>query len=296
MGALIAPSPDGSLLFFLFLVLVLVVVVPVLFFLVVIVLVVVVLFVLVVLVLVVVVVFFFLVVVFVVVVVIVVVVVLGRRPRRRRPRPSSSSNQRCRLASRILLCRGSRPAGVRRTQSLSPSSLGELAPRCPCPNIPHRLVGTGAARSRGGARIAPSSGIVAVPPSRFRSDASVRMIIVCPSCQARYKFDESKLGDRPRAQDQVREVRRRDRDREPRLAAMTLPPGTLPPRPRPRRRPRRRRTPPRRPAHRAPTRPPRAHPPCRTTRRGSRAAPSPAGTSTRWASSSCPRTSGSRWP
>ena len=25
------------------------------------------------------------------------------------------------------------------------------------------------------------------------------MIIVCPSCQARYKFDEAKLGDRPRA-------------------------------------------------------------------------------------------------
>ena len=25
------------------------------------------------------------------------------------------------------------------------------------------------------------------------------MIIICPSCQARYKFDEAKLGDRPRA-------------------------------------------------------------------------------------------------
>ncbi len=25
------------------------------------------------------------------------------------------------------------------------------------------------------------------------------MIIVCPSCQARYKFDETRLGDRPRA-------------------------------------------------------------------------------------------------
>ena len=25
------------------------------------------------------------------------------------------------------------------------------------------------------------------------------MIIVCPGCKARYKFDESKLGDKPRA-------------------------------------------------------------------------------------------------
>ena len=25
------------------------------------------------------------------------------------------------------------------------------------------------------------------------------MIVVCPSCQSRYRFDEAKLGDRPRA-------------------------------------------------------------------------------------------------
>ena len=41
------------------------------------------------------------------------------------------------------------------------------------------------------------------------------MIVVCPSCQSRFKFDESKLGDRPKARTQVLEVRRRDRDREP---------------------------------------------------------------------------------
>ena len=50
------------------------------------------------------------------------------------------------------------------------------------------------------------------------------MIVVCPSCQSRYRFDESKLGDRPKVKTPLLEVRRRDRDREPAVGAATMPP------------------------------------------------------------------------
>src|SRR5687768_13509025 len=63
-----------------------------------------------------------------------------------------------------------------------------------------------------------------------RSD---RMIIVCPSCQARYKFDEGKLGDRPRAKTKCAKCGGSIEIENPLLAAMTLPPGTLPPEPPP---------------------------------------------------------------
>jgi predicted Zn finger-like uncharacterized protein len=59
------------------------------------------------------------------------------------------------------------------------------------------------------------------------------MIIVCPSCQARYKFDESKLGDRPRARTKCAKCGGSIDIENPLLAAMTLPPGTLPPSPPP---------------------------------------------------------------
>jgi predicted Zn finger-like uncharacterized protein len=59
------------------------------------------------------------------------------------------------------------------------------------------------------------------------------MIIVCPSCQARYKFDESKLGDRPRARTKCAKCGGSIEIENPLLAAMTLPPGTLPPSPPP---------------------------------------------------------------
>jgi predicted Zn finger-like uncharacterized protein len=59
------------------------------------------------------------------------------------------------------------------------------------------------------------------------------MIIVCPSCQARYKFDESKLGDRPRARTKCAKCGGAIDIENPLLAAMTLPPGTLPPSPPP---------------------------------------------------------------
>ena len=60
------------------------------------------------------------------------------------------------------------------------------------------------------------------------------MIIVCPSCQARYKFDESKLGSRPRARTKCAKCGGSIDIENPLLAAMTLPPGTMaPPAPEP---------------------------------------------------------------
>jgi predicted Zn finger-like uncharacterized protein len=55
-----------------------------------------------------------------------------------------------------------------------------------------------------------------------------RMIIVCPSCSARYKFDETKLGDRPSARTKCAKCGSSIEIENPLLGAMTLPPGTLP--------------------------------------------------------------------
>jgi predicted Zn finger-like uncharacterized protein len=59
------------------------------------------------------------------------------------------------------------------------------------------------------------------------------MIIVCPACQARYKFDESKLGERPKAKTRCAKCGATIEIENPLLAAMTLPPGTRPPGPAP---------------------------------------------------------------
>lgn len=55
------------------------------------------------------------------------------------------------------------------------------------------------------------------------------MIIVCPACQSRYKFDESKLGERPKAKTRCAKCGSAIEIENPLLAAMTLPPGTPPP-------------------------------------------------------------------
>jgi predicted Zn finger-like uncharacterized protein len=55
------------------------------------------------------------------------------------------------------------------------------------------------------------------------------MIIVCPSCSARYKFDESKLGSRPSARTKCAKCGGSIEIENPALGAMTLPPGALPP-------------------------------------------------------------------
>jgi len=55
------------------------------------------------------------------------------------------------------------------------------------------------------------------------------MIIVCPACQARYKFDESKLGERPKAKTKCAKCGSTIEIENPLLAAMTLTPGTRPP-------------------------------------------------------------------
>ena len=55
------------------------------------------------------------------------------------------------------------------------------------------------------------------------------MIIVCTSCQARYKFDESKLGDRPKAKTRCAKCGASIEIENPALAAMTLPPGAFVP-------------------------------------------------------------------
>ena len=54
------------------------------------------------------------------------------------------------------------------------------------------------------------------------------MIIVCPSCSARYKFDETKLGDRPSARTKCAKCGAAIDIENPLLGAMTLPPGALP--------------------------------------------------------------------
>lgn len=55
------------------------------------------------------------------------------------------------------------------------------------------------------------------------------MIISCPSCQARYKFDETRLGERPRAKTKCAKCGAAIEIENPLLSAMTLPPGTLAP-------------------------------------------------------------------
>jgi predicted Zn finger-like uncharacterized protein len=55
----------------------------------------------------------------------------------------------------------------------------------------------------------------------------IGMIIVCPSCQAKYKFDEEKLGERPRAKTRCAKCGGSIEIENPLLASMTLPPGTM---------------------------------------------------------------------
>jgi predicted Zn finger-like uncharacterized protein len=60
-----------------------------------------------------------------------------------------------------------------------------------------------------------------------------RMIIVCPSCQSRYKFDESKLGDRNKAKTKCAKCGSAIEIENPALSNVTLPPGTFPSKPPP---------------------------------------------------------------
>jgi predicted Zn finger-like uncharacterized protein len=53
------------------------------------------------------------------------------------------------------------------------------------------------------------------------------MIIVCPSCQSRYRFDEGKLGERPRARTRCTKCGGAIEIENPRFGAMTLPPSDL---------------------------------------------------------------------
>jgi len=55
------------------------------------------------------------------------------------------------------------------------------------------------------------------------------MIIVCPSCQARYKFDESKMGEKPRAKTRCTKCGGTIEIENPLMGAMTLPPGNMSP-------------------------------------------------------------------
>jgi predicted Zn finger-like uncharacterized protein len=54
------------------------------------------------------------------------------------------------------------------------------------------------------------------------------MIVVCPKCQARYKFDETKLGDRPKVKTKCAKCGGSIEIENPLAGAMTLPPGTFP--------------------------------------------------------------------
>jgi predicted Zn finger-like uncharacterized protein len=55
------------------------------------------------------------------------------------------------------------------------------------------------------------------------------MIIVCPSCQARYKFDENRLGDRPKVKTRCAKCGGTIEIENPLMLAMTLPPGQMSP-------------------------------------------------------------------
>src|SRR5262245_53495461 len=55
------------------------------------------------------------------------------------------------------------------------------------------------------------------------------MIIVCPSCQSRYKFDENKLGGRPRVKTRCAKCGGTIEIENPMMGAMTLPPGDMSP-------------------------------------------------------------------
>ncbi|HET7292206.1 MAG TPA: FHA domain-containing protein [Vicinamibacteria bacterium] len=55
------------------------------------------------------------------------------------------------------------------------------------------------------------------------------MIIVCPSCSSRYKFDETKLGSRPSARTKCAKCGGTIEIENPALGAFTLPPGAMPP-------------------------------------------------------------------
>jgi predicted Zn finger-like uncharacterized protein len=59
------------------------------------------------------------------------------------------------------------------------------------------------------------------------------MIIVCPSCQSRYKFDESKLGERQKAKTKCAKCGSAIEIENPAYSNMTLPPGTFPSKPPP---------------------------------------------------------------
>ena len=54
------------------------------------------------------------------------------------------------------------------------------------------------------------------------------MIIVCPSCQARYKFDETKLGGRPRAKTKCGKCGGTIEIENPQVGNMTLPTTDMP--------------------------------------------------------------------
>jgi predicted Zn finger-like uncharacterized protein len=60
-----------------------------------------------------------------------------------------------------------------------------------------------------------------------------RMIIVCPSCQSRYKFDESKLGERAKAKTKCAKCGSSIEIENPAHSNVTLPPGTMPAKPAP---------------------------------------------------------------
>ena len=55
-----------------------------------------------------------------------------------------------------------------------------------------------------------------------------KMIIVCPSCQSRYKFDETKLGERAKAKTKCAKCGSAIEIENPALNNVTLPPGTFP--------------------------------------------------------------------
>src|SRR5262245_6239429 len=64
-------------------------------------------------------------------------------------------------------------------------------------------------------------------PIASEHGAEPSMIIVCPSCRAKYKFDETKLGPRPRVKTRCTKCGGTIEIENPLVGAATLPPGAF---------------------------------------------------------------------
>jgi predicted Zn finger-like uncharacterized protein len=73
-------------------------------------------------------------------------------------------------------------------------------------------------------RIILSPAVRSLRPRRLGEWRSVAMIVVCPACQSRYKFDESKLGNRPKVKTRCSKCGGTIEIENPLIGSSTMPP------------------------------------------------------------------------